>query len=132
MRGDETKLTILTVQLEVVRRFLAALYYWLDCGDEFRYSDLVLVHAGPKQQKVVALGLQSQGKVRSLLLSMPLGETHNFASLMSPVSLKAVEAALSKPAVEQHSFVWLESGKVSTDFLLTKAAAARGWRVRLV
>ncbi len=98
MRGDETKLTILTVRLEaVVRRFLAALYYWLDGGDEFRYSDLVLVHAGPKQRKVVALGLQSQGKVRSLLVSMPLGETSNFASLKWPVPLQAAGTALPNP-----------------------------------
>jgi hypothetical protein len=116
MRNDETKLTILTVRLEAVgRRFLAALYDWLDCGDEFRYSDLVFVHAGPKQRKVVALGLQSQGKVRSLLLSMTPGEARNFAALKWPVPLEAVEAALSKLAVEQHAFVWLESGKVTAD-----------------
>jgi len=116
MRRDETKLTNLTVRLiAVVRRFLAGLYDWLDCGEEFCYSDLVFVHAGAKQRKVVALGLYSQGKIRSLLLSMTPGEAHNFAALKWPVPLEAVEAALSKLAVKQHAFVWLESGKVTVN-----------------
>ena len=116
MGSDETKLTQLTLRLKaVVRRFLAALYDWLDCGDEFCYSDLVFVHAGAKQRKVVALGLYSQGKVRSLLLSTTPGEAHNFAALKWPVPFETVEAALSKPAVKQHVFVWLEAGKVTVD-----------------
>ena len=116
MSSSEAKLTNLTARLEaVVRRFLAAVYDWLDCGDEFCDSDLVFVHAGPKQRKVVALELYSQGKVRSLLLSMASGEARNFAALKWPVPLGAVEAALSKRAVGQHAFVCLESGEVTAD-----------------
>jgi len=116
IRSSETKLTNLTARLEaVVRRFLAALYDWLDCGGEFCDSDLVFVHAGPKQRKVVALELYSQGNVRCLLLSMTPGEARNFAALKWPVPLQEVDAALSKLAVEQHAFVWLESGKVTAD-----------------
>lgn len=113
---EVTKDTRLMVPVKaVVRRFLAALYDWLDCGDEFRDSDLVFVHAGPKQRKVVALELYSQGKIRSLLLSMSPGEARNVAALKWPVPLEAVEAALSKLAAEQHAFVWLGSGKVIAD-----------------
>ncbi len=115
MRNDETKLTNLTARLkEVVQRFLAGLYDWLDCGDEFCDSDLVFVHAGAKQRKVVALGLYSQGKIRSLLLSMTPGESRNFAALKWPLPLDAIEAAL-KAAVGQHAFVWLESGRITVD-----------------
>jgi hypothetical protein len=116
MRSDETKLTKLTVQLNAVaRRFLSGLYDWLDCGDEFSYSDLVFVHAGAKQRKLVALDLYSQGKIRSLLLSMTPGEAHNFAALKWPVPLEVVEAALSQPVDKQHAFVWVESGSVTVD-----------------
>jgi hypothetical protein len=113
--NDETKFTNLIVRLEaIVRRFLAALYDWLDCGEEFCDCELVFVHAGAKQRRVVALGLYSQGKVRSLLLSMTPGEARNLAALKWPVPLEALEAALSQ-SVEQHAFVWLESGKVTVD-----------------
>lgn len=116
MRSDETKLTKLTPRLNaVVRSFLARLYDWLDCGGDFCYSDLVFVHAGAKQRKVIALELYSQGKVRSLLLSMTPGEADNSAALNWPVPLEAVEAALSQPADKRHAFVWLESGRVTVD-----------------
>ena len=116
MRSDETQLTKLTVRLNAAaRRSLAGLYDWLDCGDEFCYSNLVFVHAGAKQRKVVALELYSQGKVRSLLVSMTPGEARNFAALKWPVPLEAVEAALGKSSVEEHAFVWLESGRVTVE-----------------
>ena len=116
VRGDQTKITKLSVGPNaLVRRLLAGLYDWLDCGDEFCYSDLVFVHAGAKQRKVEALRLYSQGKVRSLLLSMTPLEAHNFAALDWPVPLDAVAAALSKPVDKQLAFVWLESSRVTVD-----------------
>ena len=46
---------------------------------------------------------------------MTPGDVYNFAALKWPVPLEDVEAALSRLAVEQHAFVWLESGKVTVD-----------------
>jgi hypothetical protein len=114
MRSEVTKGASLTVHLKAVaRRFLAGLYDWLDCGSEFRDSDLVFVHAGAKQRKVVALELYSQRKIRSLLLSMTPGEARNFAALKWPAPLEVLEAALS--TVKEHTFVCLESGTVTVD-----------------
>ena len=115
LRSAETKLTKMIGLKAVAQHCLAGLYDWLDCSDGFCDSDLVFVHAGAKQRKVVSLGLYSQGKVRSLLLSMTPGDTHNFAALKWPVPLEVLEAALSKPAIPQHAFVWLESGNVTVD-----------------